>query len=75
MKQIVNRLAVIAAGLALAYLQWTEFQDWLSDYLPAIGSLEHGFIVGQTLMLAFLGALAFGGVVALGYRTLSYLLD
>jgi hypothetical protein len=37
-----------------------EFRDDLGYWLPAVGTLDSGYVLVQTLVLAFLAAVIFG---------------
>jgi hypothetical protein len=60
--------------LAIVIGYW-EFRDDLAYWLPAVGSLDSGYALAQTLVLAFLAAIIFGTVIFLSYRVLSSILD
>ena len=52
-----------------------EFRDDLGYWLPAVGSLDSGYVLGQIVVLAILAAIIFGTVISLSYRFLSSILD
>ena len=59
--------------LAVVIGYW-EFRDDLNYWLPAFGSVDSGYALGQTLVLAFLAAVIFG-TISLSYRALNWILD
>jgi hypothetical protein len=68
----MRRAAWAIAGIVIGY--W-EFRDDLEYWLPALGTVYGGQVVGQTAILTVLAAIVLGSVVWLSYRGLSYLLD
>jgi hypothetical protein len=55
---------------------WDQFSDFLGYWLPAISfAADHGVWWAQTPALALLGMVICGGVVAIGYHVLRWLLD
>jgi len=43
--------------------------------LAAVGSLDSGYLLGQTIVLVFLAAIIFGAVIALSYRFLNSIFE
>jgi hypothetical protein len=60
--------------LAIVVGYW-EFRDDLEYYLPALGVVYGGHVVGQTLILGVLAVIVFGTAVFLSYRFLGWILD
>jgi hypothetical protein len=52
-----------------------EFRADINFWLPAFGSLDGGYALGQTVVLGFLAAMIFRTALALSYRFLSRILD
>ena len=62
------------AVLAIVIGYW-EFRDDLDYWLPALGAVYGGQVIGQTVILTVLAAIVFGSAVFLAYRALSWILD
>ena len=62
------------AALATVVCYW-EFRCDPDYWLPALGVVCGGYVVGQMVILAVLAAIIFGSVVILSYRFLDWLLD
>lgn len=62
------------AVVAIVVGYW-EFKDDLEYWLPALGAVYGGQVIGQTVILTVLAAIVFGSAVFLSYRFLGWLLD
>jgi hypothetical protein len=76
----MKRIGYAIWGAAGVYIilscVWDEFSDFLDHLLPAVSSaVDGGYWWVQLPVLAFLGAIICGGVVACGYHFLSRVLD
>jgi hypothetical protein len=67
----MKRAALALLAVVIGY--W-EFRDDLAYWLPAWGSIDSAYALGQTLLLALLGAIIFA-TVSLSYRSLNWVLD
>lgn len=56
-------------------LGYGSLRNWLDDWLPVIGGMDSGYVLAQTVLLAFVAILVFGTVVWLSYDTLSDVFD
>lgn len=68
----MKRVALAMLAIVVGY--W-EFRDDLSYWLPAVGSLDSGYALGQIVVLGLLAAVVFGTVISLSYHFLSSILD
>lgn len=69
-----NMKRAIIAGLGL-YLGWREFSADIGYWLPSLGVVYGGQVIGQAVVLGILAAFIFGAAVWTSYRALSYIFD
>lgn len=59
-------------GIVLGYAQ---FRERLSYWIPAVGSLDSGYALGQVVVLGLIAIVVLGSTVSLVYRGLSAIFD
>jgi hypothetical protein len=71
----MKRLALFIMGLGIValvlYDGYIDCRNTIMVSVGAVGSLEGGYIIPQTIVLVCAGAFVFGTVVAFTYRALS----
>lgn len=65
------------AALAVLAIVWgyLEFRADINFRLPAVGSVDSGYALGQIVVLGILAAAIFGTVISLSYSFLNSILD
>lgn len=68
----MKRTGLAILGIVLGY---RSFRDWIDLWLSAIGGMNGGYVLAQTVLLVFVSAVVLVAVVRLSYDALSDVFD